>query len=268
MSEGYTPSEKYLSRLCRRSFLSLWSYTNLHTDEGRKNEKDVGDELCDVLVIFGNDVVIFSDKTVEFNRSKDINVAWKRWFKKAILKSANQIYGAESWLRQHQNRIYIDRYCQKPFPIPLPSPERIRVHRVVVAHGIYHACTEYFGRSLGSLIIHSGLEGSDHYLKPFHIGHINKKKGFVHVFEDFTLDSVLREQDTVQDFIAYLSKRKQLLSKEKPIVVAAGDEQLLAVYLTNENSEGKHDFVLPDKEGDYVYFEEGSWESMISYPVQ
>ena len=61
-SDGITPSERYLSKLCRRSFLGLWSYPNLHTDDGRKAEKGVGHELCDLLVVFGNNVIIFSDK--------------------------------------------------------------------------------------------------------------------------------------------------------------------------------------------------------------
>ncbi len=30
---GVTPSERYLAQLARHSFLSLWSYTNLFTDE-------------------------------------------------------------------------------------------------------------------------------------------------------------------------------------------------------------------------------------------
>jgi hypothetical protein len=34
-SDGVTPSERYLKRLCDRSFLSLWSYPGIFRDQGR-----------------------------------------------------------------------------------------------------------------------------------------------------------------------------------------------------------------------------------------
>src|SRR5712691_960062 len=51
---GVTASEKHLGRLCRHTFLNLWSYQNVF--------KEPGKELCDLLVIFGQDVLLFSDK--------------------------------------------------------------------------------------------------------------------------------------------------------------------------------------------------------------
>ena len=213
----------------------------------------MGHELCDLLVIFGDDVTIFSDKYVQFSQSIDTQIAWKRWFKKAIVRSANQLFGAESWLRQYPNRIYLDPHCQQRLPISIPDLSRIRVHRVAVALGVYDACKEYFGgNSLGSLIVHSDLKGNFHYSRPFSIGHVNPTKGFVHVFEDFTLDAVLRELDTITDFVAYLSKREEFLSRERPVVWATGEEQLLSIYLTHLNSDGEHDFVLPVKDEEDV----------------
>lgn len=265
---GTTPSERYLSKLCRWAFLSLWSYTNLHTDEGRKNGKGVGHELCDLLVVFDDDVIIFSDKDAKFDRTIDISIAWKRWFKKAIRKSADQIYGAERWLRNYGDRIYLDSECTKPFPISLPPTDRIRIHRVSVARGIYKACRDYFGgNSLGSLMINSDLVGDDHYKMPFSIGHVNPDRGFVHVFEDFTLGAVLRELDTVSDFVTYLTKREKFLSNKKLAVIAPGDEQLLAIYLTKNNAEGEHDFILPGEgPADVVSLDESFWPSMIKNP--
>ena len=120
---------------------------------------------------------------------------------------------------------------------------------------------------MGSLVVQSDLVGDSHYDMPFCIGDVNPGKGFVHVFEDFTLDTVLRELDTVSDFVTYLSKREQFLTREKPTVRAAGDEQLLAIYLTKINSDGEHDFILPG-EGlpDMVVLDESFWDSMIQNP--
>ena len=54
--EGTTDSERALTRLARKAFLTLWSYPNVFTDEGRAGGKGDGKELCDLLVVFGNDV--------------------------------------------------------------------------------------------------------------------------------------------------------------------------------------------------------------------
>lgn len=86
-SEGVNDSERILTALCRKSFLRLWSQTNVFTDEGFKNGKGSTKELCDALVIFGSDVILFLDKHVVFQAGKDISVAWPRWFKRAVLES-------------------------------------------------------------------------------------------------------------------------------------------------------------------------------------
>jgi hypothetical protein len=58
-SEGLTESERYLANLCEKSFLSLWSYPNVFRDQGRNEGKGDGKELCDLLVVFDRDVIIF-----------------------------------------------------------------------------------------------------------------------------------------------------------------------------------------------------------------
>ena len=68
-TEGTTKSERTLTRLARKAFLSLWSYPNVYSDEGRSNGKGDGKELVDLLVVFGNDVLLFSDKDCAFRNS-------------------------------------------------------------------------------------------------------------------------------------------------------------------------------------------------------
>lgn len=86
-SEGVNESERVLTQLCRKSFLRLWSQTNVFTDEGFKDGKGATKELCDALVVFGDDVIIFSDKHVVFQADKDLKVAWPRWYKRAVRDS-------------------------------------------------------------------------------------------------------------------------------------------------------------------------------------
>ncbi|EJC3370364.1 hypothetical protein MYW81_004598, partial [Salmonella enterica] len=110
--DGFNESEKYLADLCSKTFLSLWSYPNVYTDEGKKSDNSDGKELCDLLVVFNQHVIIFSDKDIGFKDTGNIEVDWGRWVKRAVLKSANQLYGAENWIRERSNRIYLDPKCK------------------------------------------------------------------------------------------------------------------------------------------------------------
>lgn len=95
-SLGSTNSEIYLSRLCNETFLSLWSFPNIFRDQGRTSNnrkvvKGSGKEVCDILVVFENHVLIFSDKQCEFPNSGDVNLDWCRWYNRAVKRSAQQL---------------------------------------------------------------------------------------------------------------------------------------------------------------------------------
>lgn len=262
-AEGATRAERYLAKLCRRSFLSLWSYPNVYRDQGRTNGKGDGKELCDLLVVFDNHIIIFSDKDVRFGEG-DVQTAWARWYRKAVLRSAEQVWAAERWIKTHPERLYIDRQCTQSFPLAFPEPDNAIVHRIVVAHDAARACKKELGGS-GSLMIDSMLVGDGHLSgMPFTIGQIDPKRGYVHVFDDTTLDILLSTLDTITDFTAYLTKKERFLTG--PVMVhAAGDEELLAIYLGKINAAGEHDFVL-DQKVDAISIEEGHWESFIRSP--
>ncbi len=265
-----TESEKYLALLCRRSFLSLWSYPNLYTDKGRINGKGVGRELCDLLVIFGDDVIIFSDKHIRYKDTGNVSVDWPRWHRSAVEESYRQLYGAESWIRRFPTRLYLDPECNHPFPLSLPPREKIRFHRVAVTRGSYEACAKFYGgNSLGSLRLSTdSAAGSAGYF-PFTVGIGSKGKPFVHVLDEFTLDIVFRELDTVSDFVAYPRKKESFLSDRNRATSVDGEEQLLGIYLKNINAAGEHDIVLPSgfpSDVDFVYLQEGFWEEVCQSP--
>src|ERR1035437_5261972 len=134
-SEGITPSERYLTRLARKAFLSLWSYSNLYTDEGRSTGKGDGKELCDLLVVFGNNVLIFSDKHSEFPSHPDINVSWSRWYRRAVEKSSRQLAGAKKFIQAHPTRVFLDKACQARLPIDLPHLGVARYFLFAVTRG-------------------------------------------------------------------------------------------------------------------------------------
>jgi len=118
-------------------------------------------------------------------------------------------------------------------------------------------------------MLDSMLVGDDHLAKrnpPTHftIGQINPRKGYVHVFDDATLDVVMNTLDTVADFVAYLSKKEALLSLVHR-VIAAGEEELLAFYLKQLSPAGEHDFVVP-KDVNAFMIEEGHWAKFCHHP--
>jgi len=73
---GETSTERALSKVLERCFFGLWSYTNLFTDHGKKGANTTGKELCDLLVIFGNEIIIFSDKAVDYKPTEDCRPPW------------------------------------------------------------------------------------------------------------------------------------------------------------------------------------------------
>lgn len=262
-SEGVTVAERYLAQLCKRTFLSLWSYPGIFRDQGGRAGKGVGKEVCDLLVVFENHVLIFSDKDCRFGDPQNLATAWRRWYEKAILKSAKQAWGAERWIRTFPDRLFLDKRCTIPFPISLPDPSEAIFHRIAVGHDASRACREALGGS-GSLMMDSSLIGDAHLNRPFTIGQIDPRRGYVHVFDDTTLEIVMNTLDTISDFTAYLMKKETLLT-HAPSVAATGEEELLAFYLKNMNHAGEHDFVI---KGNYdrVYLPEGLWEDFTGSP--
>ncbi|MFL5664266.1 MAG: SEC-C domain-containing protein [Ktedonobacteraceae bacterium] len=265
--DGITASERYLKQLSDRSFLSLWSYSGVYRDQLDCPTAKIGKEVTDLLVVFQNHIIIFSDKDCDYPDGDDEQVNWQRWFKRAVRKSAEQIWGAERWIKTHPQRLFLDPACAQRFPFPLPDPTAATFHRIVVAHGASERCKKFFGGGSGSLIMNSDVIGSAHLAKdskPFTIGQIDLAKGYVHVFDDTSLEIVMRTLDTVTDFVSYLTKKERFMTSGRGIFVT-GEEELLAFYLKDINSDGEHDFIVPANIGG-LCIQEGMWEEYLSSP--
>src|SRR5260370_9927798 len=81
-AQGVTADERYLQLLCDRSFLSLWSYPTPFRDQ-KVGGKGDGKELCDLLVVFGDDILIFSAKGSALPDSDAINPDLPRCVRRA-----------------------------------------------------------------------------------------------------------------------------------------------------------------------------------------
>tara|TARA_A100001391_G_scaffold201879_1_gene190017 strand:+ start:1616 stop:3100 length:1485 start_codon:yes stop_codon:yes gene_type:complete len=245
--EGLTASEQRLKALAERTFLRLWSYPNTFNDRTKKASGG-GQEFADLFAVFENHVVLFSDKEIGWQMDKPIELAWSRWYRRAIEGSITQLRGAERWLDEHPNRIFTDKACTQPLPVPLPAKEDRIVHLIAVASGAEAATRKYFDAPRGTLVLQSALKGAEHIdnsrqdFHPFFVGDVDPDGTFIHVFDPIGLDVVMKELDTVGDFTSYLVARARLLRSASP-VIALGEEHLLAAYMMNGYRDGKPSFV-------------------------
>ena len=213
MNQLFNESEQLVNDICNKSFLSLWSYAN----PLGKNSK----ELCDTLIVCDPDIIIISVKDIIITNSGNITTDWKRWRKRAIDASAKQIYGAERWIEEASNVIRSDGSVG----IRLPAKGNRRIHRVAIALGGEGKAQIKFG-DLG--------------------------KGFVHVFDKISLNIIMGELDTIEDFVEYLSAKERLYLSGKTTLFNGGEEDLLALYL----HKGRQ---FPD-EFDMLVIDDNLWE--------
>jgi len=273
-SEGVNRSEQFLNKLADKTFLSLWSYPSLYNDKGvtvckqTGAKKGEGKELCDLLVIFDNTILIFSVKEYQFQQDKDIAQSWIRWYRGAIAGAAKQIYGAERWLEKFPQRIYLDKATKTPFPYPLPSQGNAIVHRIVVAFGASEAHKQYCCDATdGNLAINTAIKGDMHVTKdslmPFVIGDIDESKGFIHIFNEDSLDAIMSTLNTTPDFIKYLSDKEKFLRGNN--VVAKDEKDILSYYLLSYD-ERINEHCFPNVRHNKVVFDNDIWDEFCKRP--
>jgi hypothetical protein len=248
-----------LQRLCERSFLTLWSYPGVFRDQGKEGHGD-GKEICDLLVVFGRHVLIFSDKDIAFPETGNLQTDWRRWYSRAVLAGAKQVWGAERWLRDFPDRIFLDRKCTVSFPYPLPQPPDAVYHLIVVAHGAARRCRELHGGS-GSLML---MPARDDDGLPFALRDLDAQRSFVHVLDDTSLEVIMHECDTITDYVNYRSKKESII-RSGGLISTAGEDELLAFYLKDLNRDKEHDFILP-ADTDGVAIGEGNYAGYLRNP--
>ncbi len=212
-------AEEFVYTVCRKTFLSLWSYAN---PLGKDNK-----ELCDILVVCEPDIIIFSVKEIKVTESSDVETDWKRWNRRTVEESANQIYGAERWLKSAPQVVKSDG----SLGLNLPPGQDQRINRVVVALGGKDKVPIFFG---------------------------DFGKGFVHVLDEISFGIILKELDTITDLIEYLSEKERfyLAGRETPFL--AGEEDFLALYL-------QYGRKLP-KNVDTIFIDTGIWDAIKKKP--
>jgi len=214
-----TPSELAVVTLCKKAFLSLWTMAN-------PVGKEPGKELCDALIVFGNEIIIISVKEIIYKETEDILTGWDRWNKAAIDKSVKQLKGAKRYLDS------ISKIKSKEHDVIFELPKRdIRK---------YHLITISLGAKR-EIPVNVPITDDE----------------VIHFIDDFSLETIFSELDTVSDFIEYLHKKEELFISSKRAYVGA-EEDLLAYYLWNNRS-------FPEK-FDLMIFMDDIWENIRKRP--
>ena len=247
MLPAYTPAntEKFVNDLATETFLRLWSYSNPYKLQ-RAAKKGDGKELCDLLIIFENNIIIISEKGAPHSAAS-VDLSWTRWFNKKVFRSLKQVQGAERWIREFPDRIFQDKECTQRLYVDFETEKDLVFHRVCVAHGINQLCLHMLPERGGRLKIKPRITGSAHIdtkhpcYEPFAIGDICPEENYTHVFDFFTLVNIIRQVDTIPDFVNYLSQRADFI-RSGHLLSVIGEENLLSDYLRNTDSKGKHCF--------------------------
>lgn len=254
-STGVTETERLLAGFCERTFLKLWAYPNPF--------KEDGDELCDLLAVFGNQVFVFFDRENALSGAtdKDPDVLWSRWKRNVIDRQVKTAHGAERYLRNGRS-IFLDNKKTMPFPLAI-DPATAMVHKIIVAHGAKDACKSASERNIyGSLAITYGSVNADlASQQPFHV-HIDREHP-VHILDSHNLSIVLSELDTVTDFTAYLEEKIRAIGRFEYLSYC-GEEDLLGHYLLNFDKAGKKHFIGVKKHAgpfNGLMIGEGEWHS-------
>jgi len=183
-----------------------------------------GKELCDLLVVF-NDVAIIW-------QVKDLKVQEDGKHKRAeVEKNLRQIAGARRQLFELRRAVALE------------NPRRGREVLDVA--------------SIRDIFLVSALLGEE---EEFFTAVEDFRNLTIHVFDAEFTRLVLKELDTVSDFVEYLRAKDRLLEKNKSLIVIGGEQELLAVYLMNDKSFARLE------EADRVVIEEGSWAHLQGRP--
>jgi hypothetical protein len=189
-------SEAYLLQLAERTFLKPWVLSGPAYKAGK--------EISDLVIPFGDDVIIVSDKAPDYDIADGPDLAWSRWARTAVEGSLLQLGGAVRRLDMPGVKVFTDPGARNPLGFPLPPIERRRYHLVAIARPSRDPTALPAGwRGLG--YNDASTPG------PFELGPLGVRGSFVHLFDGETIDLLLQRLDTVTDFLAYLTTRAAAL---------------------------------------------------------
>jgi hypothetical protein len=185
-------AEAMVHQLAEKTFLVDWCFPNPVLPDGK--------ELCDLLVVFDEVVIICQVKDLKLGKHGIQKQS-------GVERNLRQLSGARRQL------------------LDLNTPISLRNARRTIKQFDPSGIKEAFLLSI--------LLGED---EDFFSGIELFRKSTIHVFNRSFTETVLQELDTVSDFINYLRSKETLIRDGKSFMIMGGEEELLAFYLMNDRS--------------------------------
>ncbi len=221
--------------------------------------------MCDLIAVFEEHVFLFFDRhntsLENYADGDDFLVAWKRWKRTAIDKQVKTVAGAERYLRNSNNDLFLDAKRAQPFPIDIPREKAI-IHKIIVASGAEEACLKYSEDNIsGSLALTYSDDNDINSETPFHVKLNNEE--IIHVFDTKNLEIVFSELDTISDLLAYFVAKEEIINKTDCLAYCAEEDLLAQYYLNFDEAEQRH-YILPrNQEYNGIMIPEGDWVEFI-----
>ena len=186
-----TSAEVLLHEIASKTFFSHWSYLNPKKEDGK--------EICDLLVVFDDSVIVWQLKNVKLKgdliKDKDYN------------KNKRQLFGAYDFLSQAKKTIVCDNMIYGKEEVDMDKVQN------------FYLISTFFGKH------------------PISSNMSDKYNGRVfHVFTESFTKIVLSELDTISDFLEYLRCKEEFINQGSGVLSDYSEEGLLAFYLSNGRS--------------------------------
>lgn len=258
-SKGVTPTEQFLSKLCEKTFLGLWSYSNPFNEEGK--------EICDLIAIFDNHVFIFFDrkKVLSSDFMNNPEVDWQRWYRGTVQEQISSCFGAERYLRTGR-KIFLEQDLKNELPIRFDH-KTANFYKIIVANGAQEMCKAISVQNVNGSIGITYSDSRETRLPNFPFCIELDRNSPVHLLDSFNLPILLSEIDTFHDLLAYFSEKEAAISKYK-FLSYCGEEDLIANYFSNfDEIKNKHYIGVLDENISGVLIPEGEWNDFINTPA-
>lgn len=207
--------------------MDLWSTPNPFRDCGSATVPHK--ELADLLVVFGDDILLFSDKEVRYNPNGKSPCEWNRWKRRAVDASLKQLIGAKKWLLKHPDRVFKDPGCNQRLDAAISSRKTAKIHLITVMNG-YDRTFEVAGRPARTPFICGTPPQQD---EPYRLSQIMPAGDFVRLWDRRSLPILLDYLTTALELIEYLTVREQL-GRTIPDFMFMGEEEALALHLLDD----------------------------------
>lgn len=205
-----TKSEENITNFMRKSMLNYWVIPNPY-----KKDKN---ELCDVLVIFQNNVIVISDKSCgKPEENKELHNKWLN-FCDQLSKSKKQLKSAQTYIENNNTEIFYDKDCKNKVVHNLDIYETLNFHLITTVSNWTQIVKKEFVND-GSMKINTNIE--------FLSNHIERKNekylftlqskpdynDFFHMFDEINFCKIIKFINTPNDLISYLEERKQTICR-------------------------------------------------------